>query len=204
MKIAYLVGEYHEVVRHSWALLPYIQRKGDLDKPQGFQLIYITCLALTRLGSASNIDGINAWIRDFSRTKFKWVPGLADFARGRLEDGIKTMTTFMATLPHQMIYDPSELESMVLPMLNSVVIKGHEELTDDTNYIAWMKKYQEENGKSISNSPTQNQYLMALANFDDGIIPPVVESIESNPILEQVIIDFKTGYFYLQINFLIE
>ena len=96
-----------------------------------------------------------------------------------------------------MIYDPSELESMVLPMLNSVVIKGHEELTDDTNYIAWMKKYQEENGKSISNSPTQNQYLMALANFDDGIIPPVVESIESNPILEQVIIDFKTCYFII-------
>ena len=93
-KLAFTAGRYGECVRQAGLVLASVARTrpGELDTTG---LARLAGLALARLLASHQLTGLYAWARERAGTKLRWVPGLADLAKGNTEAGVKALQTVL-------------------------------------------------------------------------------------------------------------
>ena len=177
LALAHHCGQHGEALRHASLLLPVLARRpGELEQNHSLGFCLTAALSMASLDSAHGLAGLQAWMREKSGQRLRWVPPLIELVRRQTETGVGSL---------QGLLHSSQLEEVVRPRLEVALGRSQQSVGDHQAYLDWLAEYRASRGESQTVKP-QEQFLVALSRFQDGLIPTTVDSLEVSGLEVQV------------------
>ena len=177
LTLAHQCGQHGEAMRHASLLLPVLARRpGELEQSHSLGFCLTTALSLASLDSAHGLAGLQAWIREKSGQRLRWVPPLIELVRRQTETGVGSLQGVLQT---------SQLEQVVRPRLEVTLGRSQQSVGEHQAYINWVSEYRAARGEDQTPKPHE-QFLVTLSRFQDGLIPSAIDSLEVSGLEVQV------------------
>ena len=104
------------------------------------------------------------------------MPPLIELVRRQIETGVGSL---------QGVLQASQLEQVVRPRLEVTLGRSQQSVGEHQAYIDWVSEYRAARGEDRTSKP-QEQFLVALSRFQDGLIPSTVDSLDVSGLEVQV------------------